>query len=127
ATLNNAGPGNSYYQIRYNSQSPGGSEFPSVTSLSDNDPTVVSEINAICRQVVALESASPPGYSTARKKVLIHTLAFGPAVEDNSPDRGAALATLSGMEAIGNIPAAKRIDQVGYKVITGSDDQIITK
>jgi Putative Flp pilus-assembly TadE/G-like len=127
AALNNAGPGNSYYQIRYNSQSPGGSEFPSVNPLSDNDPTVVSEINTICRQIVALESASPPGYSTARKKVLIHTLAFGPEVEDNSPDRAAALATLSGMEAIGNIPAANRIDQVSYKIITGSDDQIVTK
>src|SRR5207244_3876777 len=103
------------------SSSPSGSEFPSVSSYGDNDPTVVGEINGLCTQMCALETASPPGYSTARKKVTIHTLAFGPIIAGaNSSDRTAAVATLASMEAIGNVPASDRIDSANtYKIISG--------
>src|SRR5205823_3483767 len=93
----------------------------------DNDTTVVGEINSICTQICALETASPPGYSTTRKKVTIHTLAFGPVVDANNPNRSSALSTLAGMEAIGNVPASDRIDTVTYKLITGSDTVVSSK
>src|SRR5262249_50725681 len=63
ANFTNSGPYNSYYNVRYNGANPGGSEFPSVAGYGDNDPTVTGQINSICQQLVALDTANPPGYS----------------------------------------------------------------
>ncbi len=79
ATFNNNGKYNSYYSIRYNYNSPGSSEYPSgISGYSDNASTVVTQINNLCTQLAALDSASSPGYSTAAKPLLIHCIGFGP-------------------------------------------------
>jgi hypothetical protein len=129
AGLHNGGANESYYLVRYNSSNPGASEYPSVASHGDNDTAVVNQITAICGQICALESASPSGYSTARKPVLIHTIAFGNFVEPGSPDRDAALATLAKMEEVGSVPADRRVNSpsAAYKIVTGTDDEMIVK
>lgn len=127
ASFASSGSYNSYYRVRYNSSSLGSSEYPSVAGYTDNDPTVTNEIFGICRQLAAADTAANPGYGTVRKPVLIHTIGFGPAVEPSSSDRPGAIATLSQMETIGNIPAAKRIDSVSYKTIYGTPDQMVNR
>jgi hypothetical protein len=125
ASLVNGGSYNSYYRVRFNSTSPSSSEFPSVTSTSDNATAVTTEIFGICNRIVALDTANPPGYSTLRRPALIHCIAFGPAVGPNSADRAGALNTLGQMEAIGNIPTERRIGTVPYKTVYGTDEEMI--
>ncbi len=116
ATLNNLGPYNSYYSIRYNSSSPGSSEFPNV----NNGNTVTTEIYNLCTQLCALDSASPPGYSTPSKKVLIHCIGFGPVFAAGAPGQAAALAILNQIQTIGNVTDG----MPSYKVIYGSESTV---
>jgi hypothetical protein len=125
ATLVDGGPYNGYYRIRFNSSNPSGSEYPSVSSTGDNDSTVTSQIFSLCQQITALDTATPPGYSTTRKPALIHCIGFGAAVQPGSATQAGALATLAQMETIGNIPAAKRIGVAPYKTVYGSDASMI--
>lgn len=130
ATLVNGGTNNSYYQVRYNSSSPSSSDFPTgVNNIGDNDPSVTQQIFDLCTQLCAQDTASPPGYSTARKPARIHSLAFGPLMDTTSSTRDTALATLSQMEALSGLPANQRIDSpsAAYKIITGSDSEMVIK
>lgn len=124
ASFVNGGPYNSYYAIRFNSSNPAASEFPSVAGYGDNAPAVTSQIFAICRQLAALDTANPPGYSTRRKPLLIHCLGFGQVFSPLNPSYRAAIDTLAQMEAIGNVPPDQRINAVSWKIINGNDEQI---
>lgn len=121
ASLSNLGAHNSYYRIRYNSASPGSSEFPSVSSPGYS--TVTSQIYSLCNQICAMETASPPGYSTTSKKALIHCIGFGPVFAPGSPDAAAALNVLNQMQTIGNVNDG----MPSYKIIYGSEDQMVLK
>ncbi|HEV3138509.1 MAG TPA: hypothetical protein VGZ26_11410, partial [Pirellulales bacterium] len=123
ASFVNSGAYNSYYAIRYNSSSPGASEYPNnVNGYNNNDSTVTTEIFNLCNQICALDSASPPGYSTPSKKALIHCIAFGPVIAPGSPDSAGALATLNQMQTIGSVTDG----MPSYKVIYGSESTVIT-
>ncbi|MCS6976491.1 MAG: Tad domain-containing protein [Gemmatales bacterium] len=121
AGFTNAGPYNSFYNIRFNSSSPGASEYPSVTSTADNSSAVTTEIFNICQRIVALDTDNPPGYSTARRPALIHCIGFGSVIAPDSSERAGAISTLGQMETIGNIPPSRRIGQVPYKLVYGDD------
>ncbi len=122
ASLNNLGQYNSYYAIRYNSANPGASEFPSsINGYSDNASTVTSQIYNLCNQICALDTASPPGYSTPSKPVLIHCIGFGPVFAPGSSGRTAALATLNAMQTIGKVTDG----MPSYKVIYGSESAVV--
>lgn len=128
AAFTNNGADNSFYNVRYNSSAPAASDFPGVAGYGDNDPTVTNEIYGICRTICALETASPPGYSTPRKPVQIHCIGFGPVYNAGAPQRAAALATLQQIQYIGSTQASAGdpmdVNQP-YKIITGSQAQII--
>ncbi|MCS7159359.1 MAG: pilus assembly protein TadG-related protein [Gemmatales bacterium] len=124
ASFVNGGPYNSYYRIRFNSANLSASEFPSVSSYSNNHPTVTSQIFEICRQLAALDTANPPGYSTRRKPLLIHCIGFGQVFSPINPTFSVAVNTLAQMETIGNIPPDQRINAVNWKIINGTDEQI---
>jgi hypothetical protein len=126
ANLTNVGPYQSYYNIRYNSTSPGTSEFPNVGRTPDNDPTVTSEIYNLTSQLCALESASPPGYATPGKKVLVHCIGFGPVFNATSPVRNQALATLQQIQYIGGTQANPSDPLPAYKIVTGSDSDVVS-
>ncbi len=99
ANFYNGGANNSYYNIRYNSASPASSEFPSgITQYSDNSSTVTSQIYTICNQICALTSASPAGYSTSTKPVLINCLGFGPQFTPGASSYTANVATLNAIQ-----------------------------
>jgi hypothetical protein len=123
ATLNNAGAYNSYYSIRYNSANPGASEFPSgISGYGDNDSTVTTQINNLCTQLCALDTASPPGYSTPSKKTLIHCIGFGPDFAAGSGSAAANTATLNQMQLIGNVTDG----MPSYKIIYGSQSTVVS-
>src|SRR5205085_2149705 len=98
ANFTNAGAYKSYYNIRYNSNNPAGSEFPIVGFDYDNGATVLANIYAICNQICALDSASPPGYSSTNKKVKIHCIGFGPEFDPSSSTAATNKATLNQMQ-----------------------------
>ncbi len=121
AAFHNFGAYNSYYAIRYNSANPAASEFPTgINGYGDNDSTVTSQIFNLCTQICALDTASPPGYSTPSKKVLIHCLGFGPVFAPGGAGQAAALTTLNQMQTIGNVTDG----MPSYKVIYGSESTV---
>jgi len=121
AAFTNLGAHNSYYNIRYNSSTPSSSEFPTVGSYGDNDATVTSQIYSICNQICAMETASPPGYSTTNKRVKIHCIGFGPAFDPASSSAFANKDTLNQMQIIGNVTDG----MPSYKIIYGTESQVI--
>lgn len=121
ASLQNLGTHNSYYRIRYNSASPGGSEFPSVSSPSYS--TVTTQIYDLCNQICAMENASPPGYSTASKRALIHCIGFGPVFAPGSSSQAAAIDVLNQMQTIGSVDDG----MPEYKIIYGSETEMVDR
>lgn len=124
AALVNNGPYESYYRIRYNSATPGASEFPTNVSIySDNASTVTSQIYDVCNAICAPDNASTPGYSTSSKKVQIHCIGFGPMFDPSAPGQAARVATLNQMQQIGNV-----FDGMpNYKIIVGDEATIVTR
>lgn len=123
ATLQNSGSYQSYYKVRYNPSSPSGSEYPSsVNGYSDNASAVVNQITSLCQQIVASDTASPPGYTSGSRKVLIHCLGFGPLFAPGASTATANTATLNQMQQIGNVNDG----MPSYKIIYGNQNTIVT-
>jgi hypothetical protein len=123
AAFSDNGPYNSFYNVLYSSGNPGGSEFPSgINGYADNASTVTSQIYNICDQICALDSASPAGYSTAAKPVLIHCIGFGPFFAPGSSTAAASTAVLNQMQLIGNVTDG----MPSYKIIYGSQGQVVS-
>jgi hypothetical protein len=123
------GANHSYYNVRYNSASPASSQYPSVGSYGDNDSAVTSQIFDIAGRICALETDANPGFATPRKPVKIHCIGFGPLVDSSSAERTEALATLQQIERIGKTQSASTPPSwlPDYKLITGDDEEVITK
>jgi Flp pilus assembly protein TadG len=114
ANFVNNGNYQSYYSIRYNSNNPSGSEYPSnVNGYNDNDSTVTSQIYSLCTQLAAADTAN--GYSATNHPLLIHCLAFGPQGSN-------ATATLNQMQQIGNVNDG----MPSYKIINGTESTVVT-
>jgi Flp pilus assembly protein TadG len=124
ASFTNNGAHQSYYRIRYKSGGGSGSEYPSsVNQYSENASAVTSQVYSLCSQLAANETASPPGYSTPSKKVLIHCIGFGPVFAPGSDKRDAALSTLREMQSRGNVSD----NMPEYKVIYGTETEMISR
>ncbi len=122
ASLNNSGAYNSYYNIRYNYGSPGSSQFPTgISGYSDLASTVTNQITTVCNQICASDTANPPGYSSASKKVKIHCIGFGPVFNPTSSSAGPATAFLNQMQQIGNVNDG----MPDYKIVYGTQDSVI--
>lgn len=123
ATLINGGPYQSYYSVRYNMNSPGGSEFPTgVSQYGDNDPAVTSQIYTICQQLAASDTASPPGYSSGSHKLQLHCIGFGPLFAPGSSQAAACTNTLNQMQVLGNVTDG----MPSYKIVYGDQNTVIT-
>ena len=87
--------------------------------VGNDDPGVcASAINAV-KQIVALDSASPAGYSTAKNAAQVHGLAFGDIFQSNSTYKAEALAFLLQVQQAGNTSASTDTSIQSYKIITG--------
>lgn len=122
ANLQNNGAYQSYYSVRYNPGNPSGSEYPnSVNGYADNSSTVTNQIYNICDQIVASDTASPPGYTSGARKVLIHCLGFGPLFAPGTSTAAPNTATLNQMQLIGNVNDG----MPSYKIIYGDQNTIV--
>jgi hypothetical protein len=129
ATATLAGSGsNSYYPIRVknpaNPYSSSNVEWPSSPWYGYSS----SDVNAVVTQICALNTASPPGFSTATKPMQIHCIGFGflfdPA--NAGTDQTAALNFLQSIEYIGNVLPSASTALESYKQIYGTYSQRIS-
>ena len=121
APFTNGGAYNSYYNIRQPT------EFPTSSSTAADQQTYM-----IANQITALDTASPPGYSTPLKPALIHCIGFGSIFEPSaSGNAGAAanqqtaLTLLQQLQFIGNTQSDPSTPLASYKIITGTPAQRI--
>lgn len=117
ATFSNQGQYNSYYNIRI----PG--EYP-----SNSGSSVAQQIYDVVDRICALDTDANPGYSTTRKPVVIHSLAFGTLFEPESsgdPDQANALNLLQTIQYKGKTQASPGDPLPSYKVIIGDSQQRI--
>lgn len=123
AAFTNSGPYNSYYNVRYNSANPSGSQYPGgISGYSDNASTVTSQIYTICQNIANLDTAGTPGYSTATKPVQIHCIGFGSYFSPSSSTASANIATLNQMQKIGNVTD----NMPSYKLVYGDQNTIVS-
>jgi Flp pilus assembly protein TadG len=117
AAFINNGPNYSYYRIRQ----PG--EYPTTSG------SVVPQIYNVVDQLVALETDSPPGYSTVKKPVLVHCLAFGMLFEpfSSDPDKFASLDLLQTIQYKGKTQASPGDPLPDYKMLIGTSQERIDR
>jgi hypothetical protein len=115
ASVTGGSPGQGYYQIRQPV------EFPT------NSGNATTQAFNITSQICALETASPPGYGTARNPVLVHCIAFGDLFEYSGGGAATALSNLQEMQFRGNVQANAGTPLESYKIITGTPDERIAK
>jgi len=81
-TLKNVGS-DSYYPIRLkfpvNPADPGNAEWPSSGTFAE------SEVYNVVEQICQMETASPPGYSSTRRKVLVYPIGYGSLFDPANP------------------------------------------
>jgi Flp pilus assembly protein TadG len=130
ANFTNAGAYNSYYNIRIKDGTSGSyNEYP--TGVTGNVATATTQATTIATQICAQDTANPPGYSTVRKPVLIHCIAFGSLFNstNNSTYRTNALSLLQNLQYIGGQAGGEQATTstplASYKIITGTYSQRI--
>ncbi len=118
AGFSNAGPFNSYYNIRQ----PG--EYP-----TNSGPAVDAQVYSVVDQICALDSNNPPGYSTSRKPVKIHCIAFGALFEpaNFSASTTQALTLLQTIQYKGKTQSSPSLPLAASKIITGDADTRVEK
>jgi Flp pilus assembly protein TadG len=131
ATFTNAGAYSSYYNIRIkDGTSAAYNEYP--TGVTSNVATASSQATTIATQICALDTAASPGYSTSRKSVLIHCIAFGSLFNstNNSTYKTNALSLLQNLQYIGGQAGGEQTTLTTplapYKIVTGTYNQRIT-
>jgi Flp pilus assembly protein TadG len=130
ANFTNSGAYNSYYNIRLkDTTSSSANEYP--YNVYGSVSTGTSQALAVINQICALDTASPPGYSTVSKPVLIHCIAFGSLFEptNSSTYKTNALDLLQQIQYIGGKAGGEQTTATtplaSYKVIVGTYTQRI--
>jgi hypothetical protein len=110
-------PGRSYYNVRHPT------EYPS------NSGSTLPQCLGIVDRLCALETANPPGYSTPRIPVLVHSIAFGNLFEPTSTASGkaAALDFLKECEIRGKTHDPATSPLPDYKIIVGTSQERVDK
>jgi Flp pilus assembly protein TadG len=116
ATLSTSG-GVKFYNVRYNSASPGSSEYPTTASYADNDPNVTAQIYTIIDQMKA-------DYSSPRKPFRLYTIGTGPDFESSYSGQAAALTTLQTMQYHGGTQSSASTPLPAFQICTGNDATI---
>jgi hypothetical protein len=117
ASLANAGS-YSYYQIRYDMNHPGSAEYPSVSTYSNNNATVTSQIYTLVQQLANT-------YSTQRNPFRLYSIGFGPVFA--GPDANSALQTLQTMQYYAGTQTSASTPLDASQIVTGTDSQMQAK
>jgi hypothetical protein len=125
ATLVSSTNGTGYYRVRVADASnlnAAGTEFPANVSNA-NPPYTFSALASSCQAIASQICAdvSAGGYSTTRKPVLIHCIAFGSLFEptNSSTRKTDALSNLAQLEVIGKVQSAGATTLASNKIIVG--------
>jgi hypothetical protein len=110
ATLVNAGT-YKYYQIRYDMNNPGSSEYPSTTVSNINDPNILNPMYNLVSQLAT-------DYSSSRNPFRLYAIGFGPVF--SGTNASSATSTLQTMQQKANTSGSPTI-------ITGTDAQMSTQ
>jgi hypothetical protein len=123
---------NCYYHVRQDPSGGNTNEYPSDTSRDDTWTVAWTDAQAVANQLCALDTASKPGFSTVRKPVLIHVIAFGSLFDPaNTTSAGTtALSHLQNLQYIGGQAGGDQPTPTtplnDYKRIYGTYNQRIT-
>jgi Flp pilus assembly protein TadG len=101
-----------YYKIRYDMNNPSGSEFPSVTFSTNNNSSVVSQVNSLVQQLAT-------DYTTQRNPFRLYAIGFGPVF--SGTDASSALSTLQGMQYYAGTQSSASTPLPSNQIITGTD------
>jgi hypothetical protein len=91
----------------------------SVTSDGNNSPNATDPAVAVVTRICALDTATQPGYSSARMPARVHSIGFGDLFETSSGTAVAARTFLLRVQKAGNTSAAGDSAIESYKIITG--------
>ena len=116
ANLVSAGTYN-YYQIRYDMNKPTGSEYPTVSVSTINDPTVLNQVYSLITQLST-------AYSTARNPFRLYTIGFGPVF--TGADASSATSTLQTMQFYAGTQSSASTPLPSNQIITGTGAQMAT-
>jgi Flp pilus assembly protein TadG len=117
ATWTDAGKWTSFYNVRIGSTN----EYPKSSGTGDS----AAQAEAAATRICALETDAARGYSTPRKPVLIHTIAYGALFEtsNTNANKQAALDRLQMLQYIGGKAGGEQPDPdtplASYKRIVG--------
>jgi hypothetical protein len=107
----------SYYKIRYNMNSPSGSEYPSITATTINDSTVLAQVYSLVQQLAT-------DYGTTRNPFRLYAVGFGPVF--SGTNASSALTTLQTMQYYAGTQSSASTALPSNQVITGTDAQMST-
>jgi hypothetical protein len=131
AGFTDAGAYNSYYNVRLqDGTSAAANEYP--TGVTGNVALATSQAIAIATQICAQDTASPAGYSTTRKPVLIHCIAFGSLFDPTNASayKTSALNLLENLQYLGGQAGGEQTTLTtplaSYKIIVGPYSTRIT-
>ncbi|MFQ3652534.1 MAG: hypothetical protein SNJ75_19635, partial [Gemmataceae bacterium] len=121
----NQGPYRSYFRIRYDAPGSSKNEYP---------PYVASGADEAAAQALAVtkricESDTQLGFSTRRKPVRVHCIAFGSLFEagGNTTEANKALSLLQQMQFIGGVQDNPATPLANEKIIIGTAEQRIER
>jgi hypothetical protein len=129
ATYVSSTTGQGYYQVRLadqNNLTAAGSEFPTGVG-SVTFATGATQTQNLATQMCADQTAG--GFSTSRRPVKIHCIAFGSLFEPTnaSASKTNALSNLAALEVIGKVQSSGATTLAANKIITGNYNSRITK
>jgi hypothetical protein len=119
----NQGANKSYFPVRYRTTNP---ELPNYVYGPSSD--AVQQTEDVVGVIVAQNTASPPGYATTRKPVLVHCIAFGSLFysSNTSTAQSTALGLLENIQWQGGTQPTATTALPSYKIInqTSNADRI---
>lgn len=111
--------------MRYDQSGSGKNEYPPYLAFDPAEPGI--QTHEMVRRLAALDADGNPGYSTRRKPVKAHTLAYGSLFEGSSSSKATALSVLQGVQYYGGVQDSASTPLESDKIIIGTSEQRITK
>jgi hypothetical protein len=126
----NQGPNNSYFPVRYRTANPELPNYVYGVAQGTSPPTPpVQQTEDVVSVLVSTNTASPPGYATSRKPVIIHCLAFGSLFYPNnaSQNQTNALNLLQNIQWQGGTQPTSSTPLPSYKIINQTSNAARTQ
>jgi hypothetical protein len=125
----NGGPYKSYFKVRKDPSGVNTNQYPTYLSNWPSEAKVQTE--AVAQQICNADSTTGLGFSSSRKPVKIHCLAFGSLFSPasiTSTNAQNALTLLQDLQTIGGTQNTSPINNSSWKVIYDSDaDNVVSK